>query len=104
VGSEAGMVRVAESEVVTKGRVGPGEIIGVDLAEARMYGDRELKDLLAAQRPYADWLKRTVELESLIRTGASEPVELDSEGLRRRQLGYGISMEDLELILQPMVE
>jgi glutamate synthase (NADPH/NADH) large chain len=104
VGSEAGMVRIPESEVVTKGRVGPGEIIAVDLAEAKMYGDRELKNMLAGQKPYAEWLKATVELESLIRTGASEPAEFDPETLRRRQLGYGISMEDLELILQPMIE
>jgi len=104
VGSEAGMVRVNEQDVVAKGRVGPGEIIGVDLAEAKFFDNLTLKDFLSGQKPYATWLKRTVELESLIRTGASEPVELEGDALRRRQLNYGLTMEDLELILHPMVE
>src|SRR3546814_17641734 len=34
----------------------------------------------------------------------SEPVRWEGEALRRRQLNYGLTMEDLELILHPMVE
>src|ERR687893_171395 len=46
-GSETGMVKIAEERIAAKGRVGPGQCIGVDLAEARFLQDRELKDLLA---------------------------------------------------------
>ena len=41
-GSEAGMVRVDETTIVEKGRVGPGQMIGVDLAEGRLYRTGEL--------------------------------------------------------------
>ncbi len=104
VGSEAGMVKVDEDDVLEKGRVGPGNMIAVDLKAGRFYHDREIKDELASRRPYGDWTKRMVELDSLVRTDAHEPVELGVEDLRRRQLSYGWSMEDLELILHPMVE
>ncbi|PKU23432.1 glutamate synthase large subunit [Telmatospirillum siberiense] len=104
VGSETGMVRIAEADVLEKGRVGPGQMIGVDLKTAKFYKDRALKDLLAARQPYGQWMKRTTPLDSLIRSDAPEPSELSAEDLRRRQYGYGITMEDLELILQPMVE
>ncbi len=104
VGSETGMVRVAEADVLEKGRVGPGQMIGVDLKTAKFYKDRLLKNTLAARQPYGSWMKRTTALDSLIRRDASEPSELSVEELRRRQYGYGITMEDLELILHPMVE
>ena len=48
VGSETGMVKLDESDIVEKGRVGPGQMIGVDLKEGKFFHDRELKDSLAA--------------------------------------------------------
>ncbi|MFM2130738.1 MAG: hypothetical protein RL477_2284, partial [Pseudomonadota bacterium] len=45
VGSESGMVPLAEASITRKGRVGPGEMIAVDLAEGKFYSDRELKDM-----------------------------------------------------------
>jgi glutamate synthase (NADPH/NADH) large chain len=103
VGSEAGMVRVNEQDVVEKGRVGPGQMIGVDLKTATFYKDRPLKDLLAARKPFGAWLKRTTPLDSLIRADASEQPRLQPDDLHRRQFCYGITQEDLELILHPMV-
>jgi glutamate synthase (NADPH/NADH) large chain len=104
VGSETGMVRVAEADILEKGRVGPGQMIAVDLKAGAFFKDRPLKDMLAARKPYGEWLKRTTPLDSLIRSDAAEPSELSPEELHRRQCGYGITLEDLELILQPMAE
>ena len=104
VGSETGMVKVAETDVVEKGRVGPGQTIAVDLEQGRFYRDGEIKDQLAARKPYARWVGRITELDSLVKTGAPEPSVLSGDQLRRTQIGYGLTMEDMELILQPMVE
>jgi len=103
-GSEAGMVRLDETEIVEKGRLGPGQMVGVDLATGRLYRDREIKDELAAQRPYAAWVKNITALDSLIKPARGETVELARDELRRRQVAFGWSLEDLELILQPMAE
>jgi len=103
VGSETGMVRVAESAVTEKGRVGPGQMIAIDLKAGRFFHDRELKDLLAARHPYETWLKKTTQLDSLIRDRA-EPSVLSGEQLARRLAGFDATLEDLELILQPMAE
>ncbi len=104
VGSETGMVPARESEIVEKGRLGPGKMIAVDLREGKLYHDRDLKDLVAASRPYGDWVKNITHLDSHIHDGAGETPELASDDLRQRQNLFGWSMEDLELILQPMVE
>ncbi|HZB93957.1 MAG TPA: glutamate synthase large subunit [Stellaceae bacterium] len=101
-GSESGMVRLDETEIVEKGRLGPGQMIGVDLAEGRLYRDDEIKDLLAAQRPYGEWVESITVLDSLIKPVEGEHAELAAPELRRRQLAAGWSLEDLELILQPM--
>ncbi|MBY0430352.1 MAG: glutamate synthase large subunit, partial [Rhodospirillales bacterium] len=104
VGSEAGMVRVEDQNVVKKGRVGPGRMIAVNLVEGRLYDNHEIKDWLAAKRPYGEWVKRIRPLDTLIKNDHAQPSTWTMEELRRRQLTYGLSMEDMELILHPMVE
>ena len=103
-GSETGMVRLDESKIVEKGRLGPGQMIAVDLAEGRLYHDGELKDHLAARKPYGDWVAKITQIDDLIRPDHGETVRYEREDLRRRQFTFGLSMEDLELILHPMVE
>jgi glutamate synthase (NADPH/NADH) large chain len=104
VGSETGMVKLDETEVVAKGRVGPGQTIGVDLDRTRFYTDDELKDALASRHAYGQWAKRIREIDHLVKTDAPEPVLWEGEELRRRQLAAGVTQEELETILQPMVE
>jgi len=104
VGSETGMVKVDESEVIEKGRVGPGQTIGVDLDEARFYADEEMKDMLSGRQAYGAWTKHIRQIDHIVKSDAAEPVLFEGEALRRRQLAVGTSMEDLEVILHPMVE
>ncbi|MCW0180590.1 MAG: glutamate synthase large subunit [Zavarzinia sp.] len=103
MGSETGMVLLSEANVVEKGALGPGQMIAVDLGDGRLYHDREVKDKLAAEHPYLEWTKSIVELDEKIRP-AQEPTPYDKQELRVRQLAAGLSHEDMELILQPMVE
>ena len=104
VGSEAGMVPMPETEIVEKGRIGPGRMIGIDLAEGRLYHDREIKDTLAADRPYGEWVSNITELGDAPAGDAAEPDRFDGDALRCRQRDAGYTLEDLEFILQPMVE
>ncbi len=104
VGSETGMVKMDESDILEKGRVGPGQTIAVDLDNARFYPDEELKDVLAARQPFGEWAKRIRQIDHIVKTDAPEPVSYEGEALRRRQLAVGTTLEDLEMILHPMVE
>jgi glutamate synthase (NADPH/NADH) large chain len=104
VGSETGMVKFPEDEIIEKGHVGPGQTIAVDLDAARFYHDHEIKDMLAARQDFGAWTKRITVIDRLVKTDAPEPVRLDAEALRRRQLAVGYTLEELELLLHPMVE
>jgi glutamate synthase (NADPH/NADH) large chain len=103
VGSEQGMVRVHSQDVIEKGRVGPGEMIGVDLREGKFFHDRDLKDHLSAKRPFGQWIKYTTHLDSIVKSLKPAKGPLGKEELLRRQYAFGLTLEDMELILQPMV-
>src|SRR3546814_2521892 len=76
-GSETGMVRIDEQNIIEKGRLGPGQMLAVDLREGKLYHDGEIKDYLAAQKPFGDWIvhvrseEHTSELQSLMRISSA---------------------------------
>ncbi len=103
VGSETGMVPLAEQDIVEKGRVGPGEMIGVDLEAGRFYRDGELKDHLAGLKPYSKWVEHITRLDRIVAERPRRIASFERAELRRRQALFDLSVEDMELILAPMV-
>jgi len=104
VGSETGMVVVPESTIVKKGRMGPGQMIAIDLEEGRLYEDRAVKDRIAAEQPYGEWVKNFAELADLPVPEGDHVPRYERAELIRRQVAAGQTLEDMELILAPMVE
>ena len=102
VGSEAGMIPLPETNLVEKGRVGPGQMIGVDLEQGQFFNSDELVDQLVGGNPYEEWVKDIVALESVIDIEPSAQPLYGEGDLRRRLLASGYSAEDLEVILHPM--
>jgi len=102
VGSETGMVRVDESKIVEKGRLGPGDIIGINLKEGKIYRNSDLKDYLAKEAPYEEYVKKIIRLDKRV-TVSRESTVIETEKLRKRMIAAGFTMEELELILHPMV-
>ncbi|ODU22341.1 MAG: glutamate synthase subunit alpha [Sphingomonas sp. SCN 67-18] len=104
VGSETGMVVVPESTIVQKGRLGPGQMIAVDLAEGALLEDRAVKDRIAGELPYGDMVNGFLTLDDLPDGGGAALFDWDRAELTRRQVAAGQTLEDMELILAPMVE
>jgi len=104
IGSETGMVVVPESTIVRKGRMGPGQIIAVDLDEGVLYNDAEIKARIAAELPYQEWVKDFRALDDLKVPPGDHTARYDRAELTRRQIAAGQSLEDIELILAPQVE
>ena len=104
IGSEAGMVVVPESSVIAKGRLGPGQMIAVDLHEGRVLRDREIKDKIAAEHDYAAMIGEFSGIDDLPPAPENSVTRYDRAELARRQVAAGQTLEDMELILSPMVE
>ncbi len=102
VGSETGMVQIPETTVVAKGRLGPGQMIAVDLDEGRFYTDGEVKDRIAGEYDYASMIGEFMGLDDLPAAADAAPAWTRAE-LTRRQVAAGQTLEDMELILSPMV-
>jgi len=100
-GSESGMIKVAEEKIISKGKLGPGQIIAIDLKEGKLFKDKEIKDYIA--KDYKKYNKQIIDLDKKISV-EKESVEFTGEELRKRQYLSGLSLEDLELILHPMAE
>ena len=99
--SEAGVLPIEPQRVVEKGRVQPGRMFLVDLAQGRIVPDSEIKEQLAAQNPYGQWLaQHQVELSDL--PPAPGGARSEPATLIERQQAMGYSYEDLRLILEPM--
>ncbi len=103
VGSETGMVPVAADGVLERGRLGPGEMIAVDLKRGTLLRDVELKEALAGEHPYGEWVKPIVRVNDLD-VNYEKPLAIESQELLRRQLAAGYTLEELETILLPMVK
>ena len=103
--SETGMVNIEESRIKEKGRIGPGQMIAVDLEEGILYKDRPLKDMLASSQNFSDWVSHGTTLERLVKEarGNESASTHDEKVLRRRQVAFGMTLEDMDLILRPMV-
>ena len=102
-GSEAGMVPVDEMNIVEKGALGPGQMLGVDMERGILLHDVELKDELAGSQPFAEWVGRISDLDAIAAV-TTETVLSTGDVLRKRQISAGYDIELLEQILHPMVE
>ena len=102
-GSEIGMVNIDEKDVAEKGRVGPGQMIGVDMQRNLFLRDADIKDELAASEPFEEWTGRITELDPMLAGKVARPM-FDKPDLRRRQVAAGYSLEELEATLHPMAE
>ncbi len=100
-GSETGMVDLNEKKIVKKGRLGPGEILGVRIDKGKVYTNSQIKDYLAKE--YKHFNNQIIDLDKKFPIDKEKNIFENLE-LKRRQHIFGYSLEDLELILHPMAE
>jgi len=100
-GSETGMIPFSNEKIVFKGRLGPGQAIAVDLDKGQVYDSKSLKNKIS--KDYKKYNKQIVDLDKKFQI-TKEKFIYQSNELRRRQFLAGMNIEDLELILHPMVE
>ncbi|HJW61804.1 MAG TPA: glutamate synthase central domain-containing protein, partial [Actinomycetota bacterium] len=96
--SEAGAVDTAGRGLVQRGRLGPGQMLCVD-PERGLLTDGQIKDELAAGRPWSAWVA-----EHLRATGIGRPVGVatDERRLVAAQATFGFTRELVTGVLRPM--
>src|SRR5829696_3812813 len=98
--SEVGVLDIPAEQIVVKDRLRPGKMLLIDTGEGRIISDSEIKQTLAAERPYGEWLRQhLVDIENLPSASAERPDHLT---VLRRQQAFGYTQEDLRLVMTPM--
>ncbi|MGB3468798.1 MAG: glutamate synthase large subunit, partial [Cyclobacteriaceae bacterium] len=102
--SEAGVIHVEPTDVIRKGRLGPGKMLIADLVNHTIYDDDEIKKQICEDKPYFDWIVENRIKLRLLPEKRLEEVLYSREELLIRQKAYGYTSEDIKLILKPMAE
>ncbi|MCS6782783.1 MAG: glutamate synthase large subunit [Gloeomargarita sp. SKYBB_i_bin120] len=100
VASEAGVVEVPPQQVLAKGRLGPGQMLAVDLVRGELLTNWTIKQRVAQRHPYGVWVKqyrRHLDPQPFIET-----CQLAAADLLRQQMAFGYTAEDVEMIIEPM--
>ncbi len=98
--SESGVLDIPQETVIRKGRLQPGRMFLVDVAQGRIIEDEEIKQELARSAPYGKWVKEgNVNLSSL---PDREHIIHTPGSVIRRQQTFGYTEEELRLLLAPM--
>ncbi len=100
MGSETGVVELEESRIIEKGRLGPGQMLAVDLDNGRLLRNWEVKQEAASRHPYGSWLadnRRNLESQPWGQERALGDLEL-----LQQQTASGFTSEDLDLVIEDM--
>ncbi len=100
--SEVGVLDLAPNRIVRKGRLQPGRMLLVDTAAGRIVDDDELKETIAAEHPYGQWLDDNIITLDGLQPSAAPPDEPST--LLARQRAFGYTVEEVRMVLGPMAD
>ena len=100
VASEAGVVDVDEAKVIEKGRLGPGQMVAVELESGEMLHNWEIKQRVAQTRPFGEWIQQ--QRHSVEAQDFATETQWEKETVLRSQTAFGYTAEDVEMIVVPM--
>src|SRR5437773_7129711 len=100
--SEVGVLDIPPENVLHKDRLQPGRMFLVDTEQGRIVGDEELKESMAARKPYRAWLDQNLKRLAELPAPEKVPPAHDPETILGRQPAFGYTIEDLRLLMTPM--
>ncbi len=96
IASEVGVYDYDEAEVISKGRLGPGEMLAVDLVNGALLDNDDIHDILKTRAPYKKWLKQGVRyLDSQLVDIETTAEPMEPEMLARYQKMFNLSREEI---------
>ncbi len=123
--SEVGTIDIDPVNVLSTGCLGPGEMLEVDPVQGRVIGNDEIRDRLAAEKPYRSWLDQetvdladlpaparlTIDPDAVVNSAAELAADLGEAGrsgdelpLTQRMARLGWHYDDVDEVVRPMAE
>ena len=105
VASETGLWDVPEQRILAKGRLGPGQMLAVDLVEHRLLDSAAIDRINAARAPYREWLREgVIYLESHLIDPALAAEPMPPDVLARFQKQFALTREERDIVLKTLAE
>jgi glutamate synthase (ferredoxin) len=101
VASEVGLLSSSEHEIVDRDRLGPGDMIVVDLDRGVVMHTNDVRRRLAFRRRYRCLVDDAIAPLTPVLDGP--PAAAAPLTLAQRQTAFGCTREEMELILKPMI-
>eukprot|EP00571_Detonula_confervacea_P013151 CAMPEP_0172310350 /NCGR_PEP_ID=MMETSP1058-20130122/11432_1 /TAXON_ID=83371 /ORGANISM="Detonula confervacea, Strain CCMP 353" /LENGTH=1669 /DNA_ID=CAMNT_0013023145 /DNA_START=142 /DNA_END=5151 /DNA_ORIENTATION=- len=98
--SETGVVDLDEADIVSKGRLGPGQMINVDLATGEFKDNIAIKSEIASRHPYGEWIAKN--RKDVTKMEFSDDRIYDDSTTTFAQGTFGWGLEDIGMQIQDM--
>ncbi|NNF15284.1 MAG: glutamate synthase large subunit [Gammaproteobacteria bacterium] len=105
IASETGVNEYPAEQIVTKGKLGPGDMIAVDLETGSILENSHIEALLSARAPYKAWLKdgvRYLDTELVDVRLTTEPMDELTMAVYKKM--FGISYEERNEVIRVLAE
>ena len=105
IASEIGVYDYPAGSVVSKGRLGPGEMLAVDLRNGRLLNNEQIHDELKSRFPYKKWLKQGVRyLDSELIDTHTTAEPMDPGTLLSYQKMFNLSAEERNEVVRVLAD
>ena len=101
VSSEAGVANIPETDILEKGRLGPGQTIAVDFRTGEILKNWEIKQRIAKRFPYGEWVRS--QRQEIAKQPFSETT-FNEKSLLTYQTAFGYTAEDVDMIIAVMAQ
>jgi len=104
VASEIGTYGYAPTDVVAKGRLGPGEILSVDTLTGELFHTADIDEQLKSSKPYKKWLaSQATRIEATLAADTADN-GIDASELKTYMKMYQVSFEERDQVVRPLAE
>ncbi len=105
ISSEYGVLDIPENQILERGRLQSGEMIGLDMKYGTVLKDDDINDYLKTREPYGKWLnEHMIYLQEYSDKPVSEVEQFTAEDLKARQRYFNFTLEVLEQVIEPVVK
>ena len=102
LGSEAGIFEFSDRDIEERGRLGPGQMVVVDLQRQSILGTKAIRRGLARERAYRQLAEEAIVRLPDLAVPRVASDRLDSSELQRLQKLFGCTQEEIDVILRAM--
>lgn len=103
--SEYGTIDIDEENIIERGRLSGGQMIGLDLKHGVVLKDKDINNYLKSSQNYSKWLSHDMEyLQEYIEDSFLDISEYKFDSLEKKQKLFNITYEVIDQVIEPMTK